>query len=49
MDKLHRRYKKNIRRNAKVYAEKCKLAFANGRDKREWINDIVRNHPAIVK
>ena len=47
MDKKHRRYKKNVRRNTKALAKKIPLAFKNGRDKREWINDIVRNHPAV--
>ena len=48
MDKKHRRYKKNVRRNAKAIAKKCPLAFKNGRDRRAWINDIVRNHPELM-
>lgn len=47
MDKKHRRYKKNIRRNAMAIADKCPLSFKNGKDRRNWINDIVRNHPAL--
>lgn len=47
MDKKHRRYKKTIRRNARAIAEKIPAAFKNGRDRREWIADIVRYHPIL--
>lgn len=47
MDKKHRQYKKNIRRNAEYYAEKIRGTFANGRERRAWISDIVRNHPML--
>lgn len=47
MDKKHRRMKKRIKRNAEALADKIPLAFKNETDKRSWINDIVRNHPAV--
>lgn len=49
MTKKYRRRKKNIRRSAEYYAEKIRGTFANGRERRAWISDIVRNHPMLNK
>ena len=49
MDKKHRRYKKNIRRNAEALVKKLPFAFETGRERREFINDIVKRHPALQR
>ena len=47
MDKKHRRWKKNVKRNLKIIAKKIPLAFESGREKRNWIKQCLREHPAV--
>lgn len=47
MDKKHRKWKKNIKRNLKVIAKKCPKAFKTGKEKREWIRQCTLEHPAL--
>lgn len=41
--------KKNIRRNAERMAEKLPLALPTKADKKAFVDDIVRRHPALVR
>ena len=49
MDKKHRRYKKNIRRNAEALAKKLPLALKTGRERREFVREIIKGHPALQR
>lgn len=47
MDKKHKRYKKNIRRNAEALVKQLPFAFETGRERREFIREIIKRHPAL--
>ena len=47
MDKKRRRAKKIVRREVKEMAKKLPSAFKTGAEKREWIKEVVLNHPAV--
>lgn len=47
MDKKRRRAKKMARREVKAMAQKLSSAFGAGAEKREWIKEVVLNHPAV--
>lgn len=49
MDKKHRRYKKNIRRNAEALAKKLPAALKTGRERRAFVQEIVKGHPALKR
>ena len=47
MDKKRRRAKKMARREVEAMAKKLPSAFKTGDEKRDWIKDVVLNHPAV--
>ena len=49
VDKEHRRYKKNIRRNAEALAKELPAALKTGRERRAFVQEIVKGHPALKR
>jgi len=47
VDKKRRRAKKMARREVEAMAKKLPSAFKTGDEKRDWIKDVVLNHPAV--
>ena len=41
--------KKRIKKNAEFIADRIPLAFSGKADRKQWIRDVVTNHPALKR